>query len=214
MDVDNGNPFTRIENFYPYYMGGIRINFVNFINWFGVFFEVSGLYSYYKKNDFDTTTGILIFNTGINIDLQFPSLIKNAQLKLKNKMEKERKLIPKYGIDALKNAKADDMIDFPDILFKKDSLELTEQSYIDLSNIADLLKERKSMEISIKIFSKKGNDPILILSLSMQKAKLIKDQLVKMGVEENRIYIPSEVFIFPNDRELKDFLVRIVLIKE
>ena len=71
------------------------------------------------------------------------------------------------------------------------------------------------MEISIRIFSKKEEeDPINLLSSSLEKGEIIRQNLIEQGIDSSRILLPSEVYIFPDKNDPRSLLVRIVVIKE
>ncbi len=211
INMDNGDPFQSGNNFYPYYRGGIRVNFLTFVKWLRIHFAVSGLYSYYKENSIETTFGVLIFDAGLHFDLQFPSMLKGPLPG--NQSGGAEKQIAGIGIQALRAAKANDLIEFPGIVFKKNSNELTKESYSVLDDISQVLRETPRMEISLKIYAKRGADPVRLLAVSVEKAKIIKKYLAGTGIEAKRISIPSQVSIIPDNYTDKEFLIRILVLK-
>ncbi|MBN2535290.1 MAG: hypothetical protein JXB88_20590 [Spirochaetales bacterium] len=211
MDTENGNPFTSLDNFYPYYKGGVQVSFLNFIKWLRIHFGISGLYSYYQKDGINTTMGMVVFDTGLHIDLQFPGLLKPPINDI------QRDTIQKSsgtGIEGLKAAKRNDVIEFPRISFKDDSNILTEESLALLSEIVEVLTERKSMEILIKIFTKQTEDPVSLVSMAIEKLQIIKQILVDLGIEKSRIHIPLEVSILDDSYPEKSILIKIIVIKQ
>lgn len=216
MNVENGNPFASLENFFPYYKGGAQLIFLDFIEWLQIHFGVSWLYYGYHKDEFTTNMGMVVFETGLHLNLQLPSLFKPP---IKNKYLEDEVKVTGAGIETLKTAVKNDIIEFPDIIFKEDAdgnytNELTEESKTVLSQIADILNLKKSMEIIVKIYTKKGDDPVSLLSESVEKLKVIKKHLLDLGIGESRIHIPSEVSILEDKSNTRSLLVKIVVLKE
>lgn len=73
------------------------------------------------------------------------------------------------------------------VLFKSGSAIILEQSYSLLDELVDLLKEYDNSYIALAGHTDSQGDDATNLALSKNRAKAVKDYLVKKGIAENRI---------------------------
>lgn len=124
----------------------------------------------------------------ISTDIELPNGIKlNAykggiedQLYQFIKSEEYKKL-PE---DSLKNT----WFNFDNIEFKHgSSSELTEESYPQLNNIVEILKQYKNVKVKVGGYTDKTGNPEANMKISQERANTIKSILVKGGIPSKRI---------------------------
>jgi hypothetical protein len=153
---------------------------------------------------------MLVVNAGFHFDLQFPSLLKSST---KNTQKYDTQKSAGSGIKSFIVAKQNDVIEFPKISFKDNSDVLTEESLVIISEIADVLMNKESMEILIKIYVKQIDDPVLLVPIAIKRLKVIKQSLVDIGIRQDRIHIPLEVSMLDKTHPEKSVLIKIVIVK-
>lgn len=224
IELNRGNPFTTLDNFYPYYQGGVRVSLVQLVSWLKIYIEVSGLYTYYKTDVVNNSGAMLVINTGVSFNLQFPKLIgqyreKNARPDQAEKVEaneEDQFVETAQSLKKLEEAPLGEVINFWEIKFKKDSIELEEGSLQILDEIARFMGGYKGITISIQTYSEIKDDPLASLNQSIERARTIKYYLLERGIDEKQLKIPAQATILSADEKasLRGSIVKITVIKK
>lgn len=223
IELNRGNPFTTLDNFYPYYQGGLRISLVQLISWLKIYVEISGLYTYYKTEVVNNSGAVLVINAGVSFDLQFPQLIgqyreKHARPEKAEVVEKNKKdqfEETDKSLKKLQDAESGETINFWEIRFVRDSIELEEESKLILNNIAQYLKSNPNRVITVQTYSQIQDDPLASLTQSIERARTIKYYLKELGIDEKQIKIPAQATILSADEKasLRGSIVKITIVK-
>jgi outer membrane protein OmpA-like peptidoglycan-associated protein len=207
------NPDLEFDTMAPHYYGGVRISFDFGIKWFLVYLEAKGHYWNYADSDQRISTGIA--SSGIGISLRPPSIKtgKNESLLLDTDplhtqekadtladhtsaqtggdtiTEEKEKLHP--DVEKLNTISADEKVQFHSIIFVKYTDELIPASYPVLDQINSVLQQRKDLKLTISAYAEYQENPVAEFQLCTDRAKKIKEYLVKGGIEEYRLKVSS-----------------------
>lgn len=185
--------FTTNSHLYPYYNGGVRLSFFPYIRWFTFYVELTGLVWNYKIDDTDFTTGLIVVQMGITLDVKFPGIFDDMK-KVENdinryKMVRDRLNNSREPLKILEEGGSESVITFHEIRFEKRSIKLEPFSLPVLDKIAAVLKKHKSLKVLISAYSDSLDDPLRELELSVRRAKIIRLYLIKKGISGERLEV-------------------------
>ncbi|MBN2440203.1 MAG: OmpA family protein [Spirochaetales bacterium] len=208
LDIGIINKFDLFFNTgkpYPYYYGGVRFNIHPFTDFFNLYLEPAGLLWLYEQYDENIFSGIFLINIGFSMDIS--GTFKKNENNGKNEADEILKE-NKESFDLLESGNTDTIIHFKGIIFKKRTIDILEQSLPVISKIADILKNQSSLVIAIRAYSDNLGDPVEELELITQRGKIIKQYLIKEGIEPQRIKIleSGNIAIITNfDYDIQDY---------
>ncbi|MDX9705053.1 MAG: sodium-translocating pyrophosphatase [Weeksellaceae bacterium] len=133
--------------------------------------------------------GNYIINSGDLVDLELPSG-QSIQINRKSSESRLFRYFSNPNIlqqGARKKSNAADWIILDKIYFKANSAEMLDRSEVQIKNIFILMKEFPEVKIKIGGFMNDSGNENDDLKLSTVRADVVKQYLVKFGIDENRI---------------------------
>lgn len=184
------NDYKASDKVVPVFYGGVRFSFYPYIDWGTVFLEFGTQYWRYTSYPVSFDTVRFECSLGTSFDLKFPSkeinIIKLTSATVKpekvKKVKKEDKRIAQ-----LKKAEKGQSLNFSDIYFMPDSVEIKEESFAILDEIVGALKERPDLVIEVRGHTNSTGNKNSELTLSVNRAAKIVDYFVLRGIDHKNL---------------------------
>ena len=182
----------------PLYTGKIRVNFHPYFNWIKLYVETGVMTISYNSPPNNINSATIIWGTGVSFDLVMPSIFKYTKEKVngKEKVRIKKETVPveiigekkeEQNIEELKKIQQGESVTFSNIIFYPDSDRIKEESYPEIDKISDVLKERSNISIEIIGHTNDTNKPEAELALSKKRAEMVRNYLIKKGIEPDRM---------------------------
>jgi OmpA-OmpF porin, OOP family len=75
------------------------------------------------------------------------------------------------------------------IRFESSNLALTPQAQADLVNVFNMMSQKPSMKVEVGGHTDNVGDPVVNLKLSVDRARFVRNYLVKLGIPPDRIIV-------------------------
>ena len=193
--INSIDVFVNSNNVYPYYQGGLRLEFHPFVKIINLYMETKGIFWMYEFQNNNIKTGLFLWNIGVAVDLTFPRITRTSKIKIEKEDNKEDNIEEEIlkrnteNFNKLIEAKQDSTIVFNDIKFKSRSIKIIPESIIVIDKIAEILLENKKIVISISAYSEYLEDPTEELELIIKRGQKIKKVLTEHGIDPERIKV-------------------------
>lgn len=176
--------FNKNGTVTPYYNGGLRVVFNPYVDFINIYIEASGLPWVYNVQKLLINSGLFTWAAGISFDIVFPYNFKKY---LKDQKEKKEENGPDENITKLSKANKNEVVYFPNIIFKGNSGEMTKESLDLLDEIIKILKKRDNLIIEIGIHTKDSGNMKSQMELSSKRLGSIEQYFYKNDIGLERI---------------------------
>ncbi len=178
---------------HPSYYGAVRVIFHPYYNFLDIYMETGVLVWIYEGQPVEVKTAMFTWSVGISLDMvpgkgfstQYERIIKFKGPTKTAVIEEKKNEISE--IEKFKAAQKGEKVEFNNIIFLPNTSSIKEESFSVLSQIANILIERKEINIEIYGHTNDIGKPDKEYNLSVKRSEKVKEFLVNKGVDPKRI---------------------------
>lgn len=186
------------QNLSPYLKSILRFDIHPYFTYFSIFTEIGMLYHQYKDQRIEIDNPEFYWSTGISLQIKRKHSTKKKEIqKIKENIHIYRNILYLIKVQ-IKNSKIGDIIIINNI-YVNENKTIGNNAKLYLEGLVDIMNKNPKLIIGISGNVKdEGQDNITLLKEAQNNAKIIRNELIKLGIDQNRISIRYSGITFYN----------------